>query len=72
MKIITKNEIKHLTSSEISIKIIEIQKCLFELRIKYATKQSIKTHLFKKYKWMLAQLLTREQQLENSNENYET
>ena len=72
MKIIAKNEIKHLTPSEISIKIIEVQKYLFELRIKCATKQSIKTHLFKKYKWILAQLLTREHQLKNSNENYET
>lgn len=58
MQTITKNEIKKLTSSEISDKILEVQKNLFELKLKQATKQNIKTHLFKKNRRALAQLLT--------------
>lgn len=58
METITKDEIKKLTSSEISDKILEVQKSLLELKLKQATKQSIKTHLFKKNRRTLAQLLT--------------
>nr|YP_010196408.1 ribosomal protein L29 [Gracilaria cearensis]UAD83805.1 ribosomal protein L29 [Gracilaria cearensis] len=50
--------IKHLTRSEIQKKIIELKKEIFELKIKQATRQNIKPHLFKHKKHQLAQLLT--------------
>lgn len=58
MKPITIEEIKNLESSEVTAKIIEAQKYLFQLRFKQATRQTVKPHLFKKYKRILAQLLT--------------
>lgn len=67
MKAITKHEMKNLTSSEISGKIVEVQKQLFKLKLKHATKQTIKTHLFKKNKRILAQLLTEQHKSNNSS-----
>lgn len=58
MKVLTINEIKQLTSLELDKTIIEIQKELFNLRFQQATQKSVKSHLFKKYKKMLAQSLT--------------
>ncbi len=55
-----------MESSEINKKIIAVQRYLFELKFKQATKQQIKTHLFKKYKRILAQLLTVQHNLQNS------
>ncbi len=66
MKIIKINDIRKLEYSEISSQMIEVQKYLFDLKFKHATKQSVKTHLFKKYKRMLAQLLTEESKLINN------
>lgn len=66
MKIIKMNEIRTLDFSEISGHIIEAQKYLFDLKLKHATRQQIKTHLFKKYKRMLAQLLTQQNKLMNN------
>ena len=63
MNLLNKQEIKQLTSIEIIDKIIETKKFLFNLKFKQTTKQSIKPHIFKQYKRMLAQLLTRESQL---------
>ena len=58
INIITAKQIRNLQPSELSKKIIEVKKALFELRFKQATRQSIKNHLFKQYKRMLAQMLT--------------
>lgn len=66
MKAIAKHEIKNLTSSEISSKIIEAQKYLLDLKLKHATRQNIKTHLFKKYRRILARLLTEQRKFNNS------
>nr|YP_009732086.1 50S ribosomal protein L29 [Gracilaria edulis]QHS70613.1 50S ribosomal protein L29 [Gracilaria edulis]UAD85641.1 ribosomal protein L29 [Gracilaria edulis] len=52
------NEIRNLTKEEIKEKIIEIKKEILELKFKQATKQNIKSHLFKHKKHQLSQLLT--------------
>lgn len=65
MDVITIKEIKNLKTLELNNKIIEVKKALFELKFKQATRQSIKTHLFKKYKCMLAQMLTIEHNYKN-------
>nr|YP_009296731.1 ribosomal protein L29 [Apophlaea sinclairii]AOM65871.1 ribosomal protein L29 [Apophlaea sinclairii] len=43
--------------------IIQLKRELFDLRLKKATKQSIKPHLFKQAKRNLARLLTQENQI---------
>ena len=58
MNILTLEEIKQLKPTELSKKITEAKKALFELKFKQATRQPIKTHLFKQYKTMIAQMLT--------------
>lgn len=58
MNILKIKEIKNLNLEDINSKIIETQHELFNLKFKQATRQTVKTHLFKKYKKMLAQLLT--------------
>lgn len=58
MKEITFKEIKQFKSPEVDSKIIEVQKELLELRFKQATRQTVKPHLFKVYKKILARLLT--------------
>ena len=58
MKILNLKEIKKLTNLELNEKIIEIQTELFDLRFKQATQKSVKSHLFKIYRRMLAQTLT--------------
>ena len=63
MEILTIKQIKKLQKIELNDKILEAQKTLFDLRFKQATKKSVKTHLLKKYKRMLAQLLTIEKNL---------
>nr|YP_007878221.1 50S ribosomal protein L29 [Calliarthron tuberculosum]AGA63832.1 50S ribosomal protein L29 [Calliarthron tuberculosum] len=63
MNLMTITEIRNLSSIEISNKIIEIKKEIFELKFKQATRQLIKPHLFKAYRKMLAQLLTIENNL---------
>ena len=55
---ITNQEIRNLSSAEINNKINETRKKIFELKFKQATRQTIKPHLFKKYKRILARLLT--------------
>jgi len=56
-------DIKNLEKKDISEKILEVHHELFELKFKQSTRQSIKTHLLKKYKKMLSQLLTVEHNL---------
>ena len=58
MKIFTIKELKQLTSLELNKNITEIKTELFNLRFQQATQKSVKSHLFKKYKKMLAQSLT--------------
>ena len=58
MEIMTIDEIKKLKFNEITEKIIEAQKHIFELKFKQSIRQTVKSHLFKKYRRMLAQLLT--------------
>jgi ribosomal protein L29 len=58
MKVLTIKEIKELTNLELNKIIIEIQSELFNLKFQKATQKSVKSHLFKKYKKMLAQSLT--------------
>ena len=58
MDILTLEKIKQLKPVDLSNKIIETKKSLLDLKLKQATRQAIKTHLFKQYKQMLAQMLT--------------
>lgn len=52
------DNIQNLNPDQLEDKIIQLKKDLFDLQIKKATKQSIKTHLFKHKKHELAQILT--------------
>jgi len=63
MDILNISQIRNLEKKDIKNKILEIDREIFELKFKKATRQSIKTHLLRKYKKMLAQLLTIEHSL---------
>ncbi|CCP38127.1 50S ribosomal protein L29 (plastid) [Chondrus crispus] len=52
------NNIQDLTNEKIEARIIEIKKDLLQLKIKKATRQSFKPHIFKHKRHELAQLLT--------------
>ena len=52
------NEFKKLNSSQITEKIDQLRKDLFDLRFKQATRQLNETHQFKIIKKQVAQLLT--------------
>nr|QUE28838.1 ribosomal protein L29 [Porphyropsis coccinea] len=56
-------EIRNLSLQDIQSQIITIKKEIFSLRLKKATRQLEKTHLFKKNKNLLAQLLMVEAEL---------
>jgi large subunit ribosomal protein L29 len=56
------NDLKNITLETLSKEIVEIKKSLFNLRLKKATRQSFKPHLFKHQKRRIAQLLTLESQ----------
>nr|QUE28090.1 ribosomal protein L29 [Sahlingia subintegra] len=58
-------EYRSLNLSEIEAKIVETKKEIFSLRLKKATKQLEKSHLFKYNKHILSQLLTVEAELKN-------
>ena len=51
-------EVRKLTDADITTKIDEIRKELFDLRFQQATRQLTKTHRFKEARIELAQLLT--------------
>tara|TARA_Y100001968_G_scaffold15809_1_gene12619 strand:- start:2509 stop:2718 length:210 start_codon:yes stop_codon:yes gene_type:complete len=51
-------EVRKLTDADISTKIDEIRKELFDLRFQQATRQLTNTHRFKQARVELAQLLT--------------
>jgi large subunit ribosomal protein L29 len=52
------NEFKKLNSDQITEKISQLRKDLFDLRFKQATRQLNETHKFKMIKKQVAQLLT--------------
>jgi large subunit ribosomal protein L29 len=52
------NEFKKLNSAQITEKIDDLRKELFDLRFKQATRQLNETHKFKMIKKQVAQLLT--------------
>jgi len=52
------NEFKKLNSEQITEKIDQLRKDLFDLRFKQATRQLNETHKFKSIKKQVAQLLT--------------
>ena len=52
------NEFKKLNSEQITEKIDQLRKDLFDLRFKQATRQLNETHKFKNIKKQVAQLLT--------------
>lgn len=56
------NDLKNLNLEAISKEIVDLKKNLFNLRLKKATRQSFKSHLFKHQKRRIAQLLTLESQ----------
>jgi len=51
-------EFKKLNSAQITEKILQLRKDLFDLRFKQATRQLNETHKFKIIKTQIAQLLT--------------
>ena len=60
MKLLTSNEIISLDHKQIQEEILNIKKILLDVRMKQATRQTVKSHLFKLYKRQLAKLLTME------------
>ena len=56
-------DIQDLGYDDINKEILSLKKEIFDLKFKQATRQPIKTHLFKHKKHKLAQLFTRQQQL---------
>nr|YP_063599.1 ribosomal protein L29 [Gracilaria tenuistipitata var. liui]Q6B8W1.1 RecName: Full=Large ribosomal subunit protein uL29c; AltName: Full=50S ribosomal protein L29, chloroplastic [Gracilaria tenuistipitata var. liui]AAT79674.1 50S ribosomal protein L29 [Gracilaria tenuistipitata var. liui] len=51
-------DIQDFTDKEIEEKIIKLKKEIFDLKLKQATRQNVRSHLFKHKKHQLAQLLT--------------
>jgi large subunit ribosomal protein L29 len=62
MAFLSLTELKKLDTESLTKEIITTKKELFELRLKKATRQSFKPHLFKHNKRKVAQLLTLESQ----------
>ena len=60
-------DVRNLSDSEISDKIQNLRKELFDLRFKQATRQLAKTHRFKEVRTELAQLLTVSNERSRSN-----
>jgi len=62
------SDFKDLDDAKLSEEIVNAKKYLFEMRLKKATRQTFKPHLFKHTKRKIAQLMTIEQQRkENKN-----
>jgi large subunit ribosomal protein L29 len=60
-------DLRNLSDSDISEKIENLRKELFDLRFKQATRQLAKTHRFKEIRIELAQLLTVSNERSRSN-----
>lgn len=56
------SDLKNISLETLSKEIVDTKKNLFNLRLKKATRQSFKPHLFKHQKRKIAQLLTIESQ----------
>ncbi len=63
----TTKDVRNLSDSEISDKIQNLRKELFDLRFQQATRQLAKTHRFKEVRTELAQLLTVSNERSRSN-----
>lgn len=62
------SELKDLDDVKLSQEIVDAKKSLFDMRLKKATRQTFKSHLFKHTKRKIAQLMTIERQRkENKN-----
>ena len=62
------SEFKDLDDVKLSQEIVDAKKSLFDMRLKKATRQTFKPHLFKHTKRKIAQLMTIERQRkENKN-----
>ena len=62
------SELKDLDDVKLSQEIVDAKKSLFDMRLKKATRQTFKPHVFKHTKRKLAQLMTIERQRkENKN-----
>ena len=59
-------DLKKFELENVSVEILSTKKELFDLRLKKATRQSFKPHLFKHNKRKVAQLLTLESQKKQS------
>ena len=62
----TTKDVRNLSDSEISEKIENLRKELFDLRFQQATRQLTKTHRFKEARIELAQLMTVRNELTRS------
>jgi large subunit ribosomal protein L29 len=60
MAFLSLSELKSFDIETLAKEIVDTKKQLFELRLKKATRQSFKPHLFKHNKRKIAQLLTLE------------
>lgn len=60
------SELKSFDDEKLTGEVVDIKKELFDLRLKKATRQSFKPHLFKHNKRKVAQLLTLESQKKQS------
>jgi large subunit ribosomal protein L29 len=60
------SELKSFNDEKLAEEILEVKKQLFDLRLKKATRQSFKPHLFKHNKRKVTQLLTLESQKKQS------
>jgi large subunit ribosomal protein L29 len=62
------SELKDLDDVKLSQEIVDAKKSLFDMRLKKATRQTFKPHVFKHTKRKIAQLMTIERQRkENKN-----
>ncbi len=65
-------EVKDLGDQELSDRILEVKRQLFELRMQKATRQLEKSHQFKHARHRLAQLMTIERERQRSAESSNT
>lgn len=66
MAFLSFSELKSFNDEKLAAEILDVKKQLFDLRLKKATRQSFKPHLFKHNKRKVAQLLTLESQKKQS------
>ena len=65
------SDLKNFDDAKLSEEIVSAKKSLFDMRLKKATRQTFKPHVFKHTKRKIAQLLTIERQRkENKNKDF--